>query len=94
MDLHPYPRMLLWSIFLQTEILTTYFGRFKRIYYLIAIGVITIITNLFISQKMVRFTVIDNSIIKIIITGVSVVVIPLISFFFIRREAGRCEKQS
>lgn len=81
-------------IFLQTEVLTTYFGRFKRIYYLIAIGIITIVTNLFISQKVVRFTVIDNSIIKIIITGVSVVVIPLITFFFIRREAGRCEKQS
>lgn len=81
-------------IYLQAEILTTYFGKFKRIHYLVAIGIITIIANLLISQQVEWFTIIDNSIIKIIITGVSVLIIPLLVFFVCRKENDRCEKQA
>ncbi len=81
-------------IFLQTDILTTYFGRFKRIHYLVVIGLITIIANLLISQQVEWFTIIDNSIIKIIITGISVVIIPLSVLFFTRKGTDKCEKQA
>lgn len=80
-------------IFLQAEILSTYFGKFKRTYYLIAIGLMTIIANLFISQQVQRFMIIDNSIIKIIFTGLSVLLIPLFVLFFSRKETLKCEKQ-
>ncbi len=81
-------------IYLQAEILTTYFGKFKRIHYLVAIGIMTIIANLLISQQVEWFMIIDNSIIKIIITGVSVLIIPLLVFFICRKENNRCEKQA
>lgn len=80
-------------IFLQTDILKTYFGKFKRTHYLVATGIVTIIANLVISQRIEWFTIIDNSIIKIIITGISVVIIPLIVFFLIRKGNDKCEKQ-
>jgi hypothetical protein len=81
-------------IFLQTDLLTTYFGKFKRVHYIIVIGILTIIANLFISQQVVRFSIIDDSIIKIIITGISVLIIPLIVLIFNRKGNGKCEKQS
>ena len=79
-------------IYLQSEILTTYFGKFKTSQYLIAIGLVTIIANLFISQQVERFMVIDNSIIKVIFTGVAVAIIPLLMLFFKRKEIQKCEK--
>ena len=81
-------------IFLQAEILTIYFGRFKRVHYLIAIGLITIIANLTISQQVERFMIIDNSIIKIIFTGITVLFIPLFVLLFTRKGTDRCEKQA
>lgn len=80
-------------IYLQTDILTTYFGKFKRTQYIIAIGLLTIIANLFISQQVERFTIADDSVIKIIITGISVLIIPFIVFIFNRKGIGKCEKQ-
>ncbi|MBQ8766829.1 MAG: GerAB/ArcD/ProY family transporter [Clostridia bacterium] len=80
-------------IFLQAEILATYFSKFKRIHYLIVIGIITILANLLISQQVEWFTIIDSSTIKIIITGISVVIIPSIVFFICRKGNDKCEKQ-
>ncbi len=81
-------------VFLQAEILSIYFGKFKRVHYLFAIGIITIIANLTISQQVERFMIIDNSIIKIIFTGVSVLFIPLFVLLFTRKGTDRCEKQA
>ncbi len=80
-------------VFLQAEILSTYFGKFKRVHYLIAIGIITIIANLIISQQVERFMIVDSSVIKIIFTGISVLFIPLFVLFFTRKETPKCEKQ-
>lgn len=81
-------------IFLQTDILTTYFGRFKRVYYIVAIGILTIIANLFISQQVRWFNIADNSIIKIFITGLSVFIIPLFILITGRKGREKCEKHS
>ena len=81
-------------IFMQTHILTTYFGRFKRVHYIIAIGILTIITNLFISQQVSWFNIADNSIIKIFITGLSVFIIPLLILITDRKGIEKCAKQS
>lgn len=81
-------------IFLQADILTTYFGKLKRTHYLVLIAVATIIANLFISRQIERFTAIDNSIIKIVITGITVLLIPLCVLIFVRKEKEKCEKQA
>lgn len=81
-------------IFLQTDLLKTYFPRFKRTQYIVATGLLTIISNLFISQQVERFITVDNSIIKIIITGISVLIIPLIVLIFKRKGNRKCEKQA
>lgn len=81
-------------IYLQSEILTTYFGRFKRVHYLIAIGLLTITANLIISQQVRSFMVIDNSLIKIIITGISVILVPLLVLILRRKGNEKCEKQA
>ncbi len=80
-------------IFLQTDILTTYFGRFKRMHYIVLIGLLTVIANLIISQQIQLFTIVDSSIIKIIFTGISVLIIPLIVLLFSRKGIEKCEKQ-
>lgn len=80
-------------IYLQAEILTAYFGKFKRVHYLIAIALITITANLFISQRVERFMIIDNSLIKVIFTGITVVIIPLLMLFLRGKENDKCEKQ-
>lgn len=81
-------------IFLQTDILTTYFGKFKRVYYIAAIGILTIIANLFISQQVRWFNIADSSIIKIFITGLSVFIIPLVFLITARKGRKKCEKHS
>lgn len=81
-------------IFLQADILTTYFGKFKRIYYIIAIGLLTVTANLIISQQIEWFTIVDSSIIKIEVTGISVLVLPLTALVFIRKGIKKCEKQA
>ncbi len=81
-------------MFLQTDILTTYFGQFKRMHYIVAIGIFTIIANLFISQQVRWFNIADNSVIKIIITGLSVLVIPLLVLITDRKGREGCGRQS
>lgn len=80
-------------IFLQVDILETEFKKFKRINYLVVIGILTIISNLFISGQIARFTAIDNSIIKIIVTGITAFLIPLIVVIFKRKGRVKCEER-
>ena len=79
-------------IYLQTDILTMYFGKFKRTTYIIVVGLMTIFANLLISGQIRWFTLVDNSTIKIILTGVTVVLLPMIVLIFCRKERERCEK--
>lgn len=78
-------------IYLQSDILTTYFGKYKRTTYIFAIGILTVIANLFISGQIKRFTFVDNSIIKVVLTSITVVLIPLLVLFF-RKEKKMCER--
>ncbi len=78
-------------IYLQSDILTTYFGKFKRTTYIFAIGILTVIANLFISGQIKRFTFLDNSIIKIILTLITVILIPMLVLIF-GKGRNRCEK--
>ena len=78
-------------IYLQSDILATYFGKFRRTTFIIAIGILTIVANLFISGQIKRFTFIDNSIIKIIITLITVVLIPTFVLLFGKGKR-KCEK--
>ena len=79
-------------IYLQTDILTMYFGKFKRTTYIIVVGLLTIFANLLISGQIRWFTLVDNSTIKIILTGVTVVLLPMLVLIFCRKERERCEK--
>ena len=79
-------------IYLQSDILTTYFGRFKRTTFIFAIGLLTIVANLFISGQIKWFNFIDNSTIKIILTLITVVLIPLFVLMFFRKERKKCEE--
>ncbi len=81
-------------IYLQKDILATQFKRFNDNQYLIVIGILTIIANLFISGQVNRFIVVDNSIIKIAITAITVLIIPLCALIFIRKEKKTCDKQA
>ncbi len=81
-------------IYLQKDILSTQFKRFHGNQYLIVIGILTIIANLIISGQINRFVVIDNSLIKIAITAITVVIIPLCALIFIRKEKTKCDKQA
>lgn len=79
-------------IYLQAHILTIYFGRFRRTTYIFAIGILTILANLFISGQIKWFTFVDNSTIKIVLTLITVVVIPLFVILFFKKENNICEK--
>lgn len=79
-------------IYLQAHIFTTYFGRFRRTTYIFAIGILTILANLFISGQIKWFTFVDNSTIKIVLTLITVVVIPLFVILFFKKENNICEK--
>ncbi len=79
-------------IYLQSELLARYFGRFKQGHYIIVIGILTIIANLIISQRIELFTLIDDSKIKIIITGFVVMLIPLLTLVLRKRGSEKCEK--
>ncbi len=79
-------------IFLQSDILKNQFGFFTRTQYLFVIGLLTIIANLLISGQIRRFTIIDSSIVKIVITFITVVLIPSGVLIFTRKEHEKCEK--
>lgn len=65
-------------IFLQADILHKEFGKLKKVNYLTVIGIVTIAANLFVAGGIERFSAVDASIIKVIITGITTFVIPLI----------------
>lgn len=77
-------------IWLQADILKKEFPRLKKVHILVCIGVLAIISNLIIAGGIQRFNIIDSSIIKIILTGITAVLIPLIMLIMCRKE--RTEK--
>lgn len=80
-------------IFLQADILHKEFGKFKKTDYLIVIGVLSIVVNLLIAGEIERFSMIDSSIIKIVITGITAFLIPLIVLIITKRRRGeKCEE--
>lgn len=81
-------------IYLQSDILHRAFEKIERKNFIIGIGAITIVTNLFVASEFKRFSLVDNSIFKIIITGITAFVIPLILLFLKRKGREKCENQS
>lgn len=73
-------------IFLQADILHKEFGKLKKVNYLTVIGIVTIAANLFVAGGIERFSAVDASIIKVIITGITTFVIPLIILIISRRR--------
>ncbi len=76
-------------VFLQTDILAKAFRKSKKTSFIAIIGVFLIIANLFIAGEIERFSIIDNSTIKIIITGITVLLIPIIVLFFARKGSAK-----
>ena len=74
-------------IFLQADILSKAFPKVRKTSFLVIIGVLSIIANLFVAGEIERFSIIDNSIIKIIVTGITVIIIPIIVLIFARKES-------
>lgn len=72
-------------IFLQADILYKEFPKFKKVNYLVAIGGLSIVANLIIAGEIERFSIVDSSTIKIIITGITAFLIPLIMLFLSKR---------
>lgn len=81
-------------IYLQSDILHRAFAKIQRKYFIIGIATITIITNLLVSSEFSRFSIVDNSIFKIIVTGITGFLIPLILLIFKRKGRESCENQS
>ena len=73
-------------ILLQTDILGKAFPKIKKTNFLVIISVALIIANLFIAGEIERFSIIDNSVIKIVITAFAVLVIPVVVLIFARKE--------
>ena len=81
-------------IYLQADILHKEFSKAKKQYLIIGIAIVTIVTNLFISGEFNRFSIIDNSVIKIIVTVLTAFVIPLAVLVLIRKGRSKeCAKQ-
>lgn len=80
-------------IFLQTDIFCREFPKIKKIYFLAAIGILLVITNLIVAGEIERFSFIDNSVIKVIVTGTTAVIIPTVMLFVTRGEKKKkCKK--
>lgn len=80
-------------IFLQADILHKEFPKLKKVNYLVVIGVFAIIANLIIAGEIERFSVVDSSIIKIIVTGITVVLIPLVVLIIAKKGRDKkCEE--
>lgn len=77
-------------IWLQADILKKEFSRLKTTHILVVIGALAIILNLIIAEGIERFNIIDSSVIKIIVTGTTAFLIPLIVLVFCRK--GRSKK--
>ena len=81
-------------IYLQADILHKNFLSFKKKYLIVGIAVVTIIANLLIATEFRWFSLIDNSVVKIIVTTITGFVIPLC--VLILKGKGRvaeCERQ-
>lgn len=76
-------------IFLQMEILHKIFPKIQKVNYLITVGVLSIIANLIIAGEIERFSVIDNSVIKIIVTGITTFLIPLLMLIIARKGSNK-----
>ena len=81
-------------IYLQSDILHRNFKKIQRKYFIVGICTITIITNLLIASEFKRFSFVDNSTFKIIITGITSFVIPLCILIIKRKGRRECENQS
>ena len=80
-------------IYLQTDILSKAFHKVRKVSFLVIIGIALIIANLFIAGEIERFSIIDDAVIKIIITGVAVLFIPIIVLIFEGKERNKkCEE--
>lgn len=80
-------------IFLQTDILQKEFSKFKRVNYLTVIGCVSIVANLIVAGEIERFSFIDNSVIKIILTGITTLLIPIIMLIVARKgNSKKCEE--
>ena len=80
-------------IYLQADIIHMAFPKIKKTSCLVIIGVLATVSNLFIAGEIQRFALIDNSNIKIIMTGITAFLIPLIVFFITRqRRSKKCEE--
>jgi len=77
-------------IFLQVSILRKEFPRIKTTYFLVASGVLTIISGFIIAGGIQRFNIVDSSIIKIILTFITAILIPLFVLVFCRKEGEKC----
>ena len=80
-------------IFLQTDILGKAFPKVRKVSFLVIIGIFLIAANLFTAGEMERFSIIDNSVIKIFVTGITGLIIPIIVLLFARKgRAKECEE--
>ncbi len=79
-------------IFLQVDILQKEFTKLKRSNCFVIIGILSIISNLIIAGEIERFFVIDSSIIKVIITGITTFLIPLTVLLLARKGSKKCEE--
>lgn len=76
-------------IWLQADIIKKEFPRLQKKHSLVCIGVLCIIANLVIAGGIQRFNMIDSSVIKIILTGITAFLIPLIILIFCRKERSK-----
>lgn len=79
-------------IYLQADILHKEFPKFSTVNYLIAIGILSIIINLFIAGEIERFSFIDCSAFKVAVTGITALIIPLVMLIVKKRGKRKCEE--
>lgn len=81
-------------IYLQADILHKEFQKIQRQHFIAIIALITIVTNLFISGEFTRFSLVDNSVVKLIVTTLTAFVIPIGVLILIRKgQYKKCERQ-
>ena len=80
-------------IYLQADILHKEFSKAKKQYLIVGIALATIITNLFISGEFSRFSFVDNSVIKIVVTVLTAFIIPLMLILIRKGRNKECAKQ-
>ena len=77
-------------IYLQADILKKEFSKLKTTTILVLIGGLAIISNFIIAGGIQRFNFVDSSVVKIIVTGITAFLIPLIVLIFCKK--GRAKK--